>query len=177
MKSTTLTLVEIHKSYIKETNSTIPITTFRKICFETNQKMFEYMQEGKGNRIELIPYFGQMQYFRMKKQAVNDKGKILYTVNWKDTNKLWQDDPTTKNKNFIYYVNTWNVGVKWLRGPANKRAKWLKFLKFEASRTNGTECKTGNKNKIVSLLKSNELYYLNFPEYDIQLSKLQRNIK
>lgn len=177
MSLTTLNLTEIYNSYKLTVENPVSLTIFRKVCFQTNQKMFDYMQLGNGNRIELIPGFGQMQYFRMKKQAVNDKGKILYAVNWQETKKLWQDDLTTKNKNFVYYLNTWNVGVKWLRPPANKRAKWLKFLKFEASRTNGTKCKSGNKNKIVSLLKDNELYYLNFPEYDIQLSKLQRNIK
>lgn len=177
MKQTTLTLTAIYDKYKLTVDNPVPLTVFRKVCFKTNQKMFDYMQEGKGNRIDLPPGMGQMQYFRYKKQPVSSKGKILYPINWLETKKLWADDPSTVNKNFIYYINNWNVGVRWLKGPIVKMTKWIKFLKFQTSRTNGTECKTGNKNKIVSLLKENELYYLNFPEYDIQFSKLQRNYK
>jgi hypothetical protein len=118
-----------------------------------------------------------MQYFRFKKTAVSKSGKILYPVNWKETNKLWEEDPNLIGKNYVYYIRNWFIGIRWLKGSLLTVSKYVRFYKFKASRTNGTECKSGNKNKIVSLLNENELYYLNFPEYDIQSSKLQRNIK
>jgi hypothetical protein len=153
------------------------LKAYRKICAHVNALMFDYMQKGKGNRISFNNKLGEMQYFLFKKKPVNSKGKIIYPINWAETKKLWAESPELRNKNFVYYIRNWFVGCKWLKGNALNMSKYIRFYKFAASRTNGTECKTGNKNKIVSLLNSDELYHLNFPEYDIQSSKLQRNLK
>ena len=177
MSKTILTLKNSYDYYCQITPNPVPYSVYRKVCISTNQKMFEYMQEGKGNRISFGNKVGQMQYFRFKKKPTNKKGNIIYPINWQETTKLWEEDPSLKGKNYIYFIRNWYVGVRWLKGANLNMNKYVRFYKFVSSRTNGTECKSGNKNKIVSLLKSNELYYLNFPEYDIQSCKLQRNIK
>ena len=174
---TPLTLKDSYNYYCKISESPVDYSTYRKVCVDTNQAMFDYMQKGNGNRISFGNRLGQMQYFRFKKTAVSKSGKILYPVNWKETNKLWEEDPNLIGKNYVYYIRNWFIGIRWLKGSLLTVSKYVRFYKFKASRTNGTECKSGNKNKIVSLLNENELYYLNFPEYDIQSSKLQRNIK
>lgn len=177
MLKTILTIKDSYEHYCKSTDSPVSYQQYRKVCILTNQKLFEYMQEGKGNRISFGNRLGQMQYFRFKKKATNKKGNIIYPINWQETTKLWKDSPELKGKNYVYFIRNWYVGVRWLKGENLHINKHVRFYKFSSSRTNGTECKSGNKNKIVSLLKDNELYYLNFPEYDIQSSKLQRNIK
>lgn len=175
--TSTLTLKDSYVYYCQVTEKPVDYKTYRKVCKDTNQAMFDYMQQGNGHRISFGNRLGQMQYFRFKKTGVNNKGRILYPINWQETNKLWQEDPESIGKNYVYFIRNWFVGIKWLKGTMLHMSKYVRFYKFKANRTNGTECKSGNKNKIVSLLLENELYYLNFPEYDIQSGKLQRNIK
>ena len=177
MQKTTLTLNNCYLDYCKTAEKPLSLALYRKICVSTNKAMFDYMQLGEGNRISFGNRLGQMQYFKFKKKAVNSKGKIIYPINWLETNKLWKESPECKEKNFVYYTTLNMIGVKWVKGWAVNVPKVIRFYKFTASRTNGDKCTSGNKNKIVSLLKNNELYYLNFPEYDIQSRKLQRNIK
>lgn len=172
-----LTLKDSYNYYCTVVEKPVDYKTYRLVCKETNQEMFNYMQQGNGNRISFGNKMGQMQYYRFKKSGVNKNGKVTFPINWKETNKLWAEDPTLVGKNYVYYIKNWFVGIRWVKGTMLHRSKYVRFYKFKASRTNGTECKSGNKNKIVSLLEQNELYYLNFPEYDIQSSKLQRNIK
>lgn len=166
------TLRDSYDYYCKLNGSKRTYSQYYKICVSLNQEFFEFIQEGKGNRIAFGNRLGQMQYFKFKKKAVNYKGRIIYPINWPETNKLWKESPELTGKNYVYYTRNWYIGVRWIKGPAKTTAKYIKFYKFRTSRTNGSTCKSGNKNKIVSLLKEDELYYLNFPEYDLQASKL-----
>lgn len=84
-------------------------------------------------------------------------GKPNLPVNWHETKKLRTQGVINK---VVYFTDKWYCGWKWHRVTAYIRGK--NVYKFESSRTNGTHCKTGNKNKLVSLLRSDELAYTRF---------------
>ena len=169
-----LTLKDSYNYYCSITVKPVTYSIYYQVCVSLNHKLFEFIQLGEGNNITFDNRLGKLQYFKFKKKAATSKGRILYPINWPETNKLWKENPEFHGEKYVYFIRNWYVGVKWCKVLRNK---YSRFYKFVASRTNGTKCKSGNKNKIVSLLKEDSLYYLKFPEYDIQSSKLQRSTK
>jgi hypothetical protein len=111
----------------------------------------------EGNTFEMGSYMGSITIYRYERVfRLKEDGTPNLAIDWNETKKL---KASGINK-FVYHTDKYYCGWRWARGKCRIPGKGA--YKFKANRTNGVECKSGNINKLVRLLKSDELAYLRF---------------
>jgi len=152
------TLVEIYKNYKKEAKAPVDSKMFRDICSDFNIVIFEYLLEGKefnmGNNLSTLsiirrdrdprsPRIDWGESNKYKKELISE-GKELY------------NSKTGKGENwYIYHTDEFYCKYYWRKGKCKVKNKSV--YRFDATR--GIK---GNKEKLINLLKTNELAYLTF---------------
>ena len=151
-------MVNIYKDYKKETQNPIDSKLFRDICSEFNMIIFDYILEGKefnmGNNLSTLsiirrerdprsPRIDWGESNKYKKELILE-GKKLY------------DSNTGKGENwYIYHTDPFYCKYYWRKGKCKVSNKSV--YRFDATR--GIK---GNKEKLIYLLKNDELAYLKF---------------
>lgn len=67
----------------------------------------------KGEPIFFKKYLGNLQLYKEKREVyINEKGEVVneLPVNWRETWKLWKEQPQLKNKTYVRYVNKHSDG-------------------------------------------------------------------
>lgn len=158
MKSKSHTLKEVYRHYKEGAEKPVDFKTFTSICTEFNQEIIEELLEGKefnmqnnlgiisirrvdrDPRVLRINWAASMEY----RKELLEKGVQLYS---KKTGK--------GEKWHIYYTDKFYLEYHWSKYKckiANKAA-----YRFDATR--GVK---GNKEKLATLIKSDDLAYLRF---------------
>jgi len=151
------TLRDIYKSYTKEYGD-IDKLLFRGICSDFNIMIMDYILEGK--EFNLGQNLSTLSIIR------RDRDPRSPRIDWGESNKykqelldsgekLYDPESETGTKWHIYHTDSFYCKFYWKKGRCKVKNKSV--YKFEASR--GLK---GNKEKLISLLKEDELAYLKF---------------
>tara|TARA_R100000655_G_scaffold88234_1_gene128508 strand:+ start:174 stop:647 length:474 start_codon:yes stop_codon:yes gene_type:complete len=151
------TLTHMYKDYIKD-NDFIEAKLFRDICSDFNIEVMDNILEGKsfnmGNHLSTLSIVRQ------------DRDPRTPQINWGESNKYKKElidegtslyDPETNEgvKWHIYYTDDYYFKYYWRKGKCLVPNKSV--YRFDATR--GVK---GNKEKLINLLKEDELAYLKF---------------
>ena len=154
------TFKDIYDSYIEE-NGYIDKSVFTDICHTFNIGIIDYILEGKmfnmGNNLSTI------SIIRRERDPRSPR------VDWGESNKYKKElldsgeeiyDPITElgTKWFIYHTDEFYCKYYWNKGKCKVPNKSV--YRFDATR--GLK---GNKDKLIALLKEDDLAYLKFKKY------------
>tara|TARA_R110000787_G_scaffold219292_1_gene328032 strand:- start:455 stop:928 length:474 start_codon:yes stop_codon:yes gene_type:complete len=147
----------IYTDYVKE-NGDIDKSLFTNICHEFNIMMVDYILEGKefnmGNNLSTLSILRK------------DRDPRTPRLNWGESNKykkelleegqdLYNSETDKGIKWHIYYTDEFYCKYYWRKGKCKIKNKSV--YRFDATR--GIK---GNKEKLINLLKNDELAYLTF---------------
>lgn len=154
-------LKEIYKSYCVDSDSPLSKEVFKSLCEEFNMMVVDFILEG--GVLNLRNNLGYMSIRRIERNPSSP------TIDWWESNKykqellkegkkLYDAETGEGEKWFIYYTDKWYCKFHWEKSKCkipNKTA-----YRFTPSR--GLK---GNKEKLISLLKSDDLAYLRFKSH------------
>ena len=153
-------LKDIYEAYVEEYGD-IDKFLFRDICEEFNMLIIEYILEGKefnmGNNLSTISIIRR------------DRDPRSPRIDWGESNKykkqLLEEDQKLYNPNtgkgvkwHIYHTDDFYCKYYWRKSKCKITNKSV--YRFDATR--GIK---GNKEKLIALLKTDELAYLKFRKY------------
>lgn len=155
------TLKDSYKYYCVDSDSPVTKEVYKALCEEFNIMIVDFMLEGG-----VLNLRSNMSYISIKRIGRNPANP---TIDWGESNKykqellaegkeLYSETNPDGVKWFIYYTDKWYCKFHWEKGKCkipNKTA-----YKFTPSR--GLK---GNKEKLINLLKSDDLAYLRFKTY------------
>tara|TARA_R110002012_G_scaffold23069_4_gene78795 strand:- start:3767 stop:4237 length:471 start_codon:yes stop_codon:yes gene_type:complete len=148
----------IYNNYIKEYNDTVDKNTFKKICDEFNIEIIESILEGStfdmGNNLSTLsvrrvdrdprtPRVDWGESIKYRKE-LESEGAELYNVSTGKGQK-W----------YIYYTDKFYCKYYWKKGKCRIPNKSV----YRFTPTRGLK---GNKEKLINLLKTDDLAYLKF---------------
>ena len=154
----TYTLRDIYKAYKKEYNNNLDSNVFRNICSEFNIMIINYILEGKefnmGNNLSTISIIRKDRDPRSPRIDWGESNK--YKKELLEENKELYNSETGKGiKWHIYYTDDFYCKYYWRKGKC-------KVLNKSVYRFDATRGIKGNKEKLINLLKNDELAYLKF---------------
>tara|TARA_R110002012_G_scaffold2124_9_gene10222 strand:+ start:30668 stop:31144 length:477 start_codon:yes stop_codon:yes gene_type:complete len=152
------TSVDIYKSFTKNTDYNIERSVFMSICNTFNELIFDYILDGKSfnmgsnlstlevRKIERDPRSPAIDWGESNKykQELLDAGELLF-----------DKETQTGTKWHIYFTDTYYCKYHWRKGRCKIKNK-------SAYRFDATRGKIGNKEKLIRLLKEDDLAYLKF---------------
>jgi hypothetical protein len=155
------TLKDVYRDYCVDSESPLSKDVFKSLCEEFNIMAIDYVLQGG-----ILNLRNNLGYLSVRRIARNPKNP---TIDWAESNKYKQElikngdklfDPETGEgtKWFIYYTDKWYCKFHWEKAKCtipNKSA-----YRFSPSR--GLK---GNKEKLINLLKTDDLAYLRFKSY------------
>lgn len=160
MQTKSHTLKAVYKHF-KEHNKAVPFCTFSEICSEFNTGVMEELLQGK--EFNMMHNMGQLSILQVardpKKQTVNWGETLRYKKELLAQGVELYDSSTGKGTKWqIYYTDKYYYEYHWSKYRCKRKNK--SAYRFEATR--GIK---GNKEKLVSLLQSDDLAYLRFKKY------------
>jgi len=152
------TLRDIYKDYSTEVNSPVDSLTFRDICSEFNIGIMEHILEGK--TFNMGHNLSTLSITRHERDPRNPR------IDWGESNKYRKElieegvdifNPETGEGQqwFIYHTDSFYCKFYWKKGKCKVKNKSV--YRFDATR--GVK---GNKEKLIRLLKEDDLAYLKF---------------
>ena len=155
------TLSHIYNNYAKNVANAVDKMLFKDICSEFNMLAVDYILEGK--EFNMGYNLSTLSIVRMKRDPRSPR------VDWSESNKykeelrlagskLYNKDSGEGVKWQIYFTDENYYKYYWRKGKCSVPNKSV--YRFDATR--GVK---GNKEKLTSILKSNELAYLKFKKY------------
>ena len=152
------TLRDVYKVYSTEVSKPVDSLTFRDICSEFNIGIMDYILEGK--EFNLGSNLSSISVTRQDRDPRNPR------IDWGESNKYRKelleegkdiyDASTGKGESwFIYHTDPFYCKFYWNKGKCKIKNKSV--YRFDATR--GIK---GNKEKLIKLLKTDELAYLKF---------------
>ena len=155
------TLLDIYKDYKKSVDSSIDAKTFRDICSDFNIIIFDYILEGKefnmGNNLSTLSIIRRERDPRSPRIDWGESNK--YKKELLEEGKNLYDSKTGKGENwYIYHTDSFYCKYYWRKGKCVIKNKSV--YRFDATR--GVK---GNKEKLIHLLKEDDLAYLKFRKH------------
>lgn len=161
MQTKSHTLKAVYKDYQKETEEAVDSNTFSDICSEFNLAIVEALLDGY--EFNMQSNLGTMSIRRVER----DPRKL--SVDWAETAKYKKElldsgvelfnSLTGKGEKWhIYYTDKYYCKYHWTKSKAKVKNKTV--YRFDATR--GVK---GNKEKLITLLKSDDIAYLRFKKY------------
>jgi len=155
------TLSHIYNAYAKEKTLPIDKPLFKDICGEFNMMAVDYILEGK--EFNMGYNLSTLSIVRMQRDPRSPR------VDWRESNKykeelkalkipLYNHETGQGTKWQIYFTDDAYYKYYWRKGKCAVPNKSV--YRFDATR--GVK---GNKEKLTSVLHSNELAYLKFKKY------------
>lgn len=98
-----------------------------KLYYSFMSRVNELMREHliKFGKLELPRKFGTITLFE-KDNTFRDFNVVNLAINWKETNKLWEEHPELRKKEFVRYDHAYNAHVS-----SRHRYKLLSFITFK----------------------------------------------
>ena len=156
------TLKHIYNNYIEDTNSSIDLETFRSICSEFNIKIFDYILEGKdfnmGNNLSTLSIIRRDRDPRSPRIDWGESNKYKKEL-IKNGKKLYNSETGEGESWYIYHTDPFYCKYYWRKGKCIITNKSV--YRFDATR--GLK---GNKEKLIHILKNDDLAYLRFRKYE-----------
>jgi hypothetical protein len=152
------TSVDIYKDFIQTTDSQIEKSVFMDICNTFNTLIFEYILDGKS--FNMGSNLSTLEVRKVERDPRNP------AIDWGESNKYKQEllDKGTPifNKEtgegvkwHIYFTDEYYCKFHWRKIKCKVKNKSV--YRFDATRG-----KVGNKEKLIKLLKEDDLAYLKF---------------
>lgn len=152
------TLTDIYQDYKEVTDSIIDKKVFRAICEEFNIGIIDYLLEGK--ELNLGNNLSTLSIVRMDRDPRNP------AIDWGESNKykaelltegteLYNAETGKGQRWHIYFTDDFYCKFYWRKGKCKVPNKSV--YRFDATR--GLK---GNKEKLIKLLKEDDLAYLKF---------------
>ena len=152
------TLRDIYKKYNQEYNTNINSNLFRDICSEFNIMIINYVLEGKefnmGNNLSTISIIRKDRDPRSPRIDWGESNKYKKEL-LKEGKDLYNSETGKGIKWNIYHTDSFYCKYYWRKGKCKVSNKSV--YRFDATR--GIK---GNKEKLIYLLKNDELAYLKF---------------
>jgi hypothetical protein len=144
------TLKDIYKTYTKDSNDTVDKNIYNSIIQEFNIMIIDYILEGKdfnmGNNLSTLSII-RRESNKYKKELL-EEGKDLYNSETGEGVK-W----------YIYHTDEFYCKYYWRKGKCKIPNKSV--YRFDATR--GLK---GNKERLITLLKEDDLAYLKFKKHN-----------
>lgn len=152
------TIKAIHKDYNESSETKIDINLFTDICSEFNIAIFDALLDGY--EFNMQNNLGTLSVKRKMRDPRN------LTIDWAETNKYKKelieqgvklfDSATGEGEKWhIYYTDKFYCKYHWAKIKS-------KVTNKSAYRFDPTRGKKGNKEKLIALLKTDDLAYLRF---------------
>jgi|TARA_R100000084_G_C4647501_1_gene147638 hypothetical protein len=152
------TIVDIYNSYKADKNQYVDKETFKNICNQFNIMIMDYILEGK--EFNMGYNLSTLSIVRRERDPRTPR------INWGESNKykkelveqgkkLYSADTDSGEKWHIYHTDGFYCKFYWRKGKCSVPNKSV--YRFDATR--GIK---GNKEKLINLLKTDELAYLKF---------------
>ena len=152
------TLRDIYKKYNQEYNTNINSNLFRDICSEFNIMIINYVLEGKefnmGNNLSTLSIVRKDRDPRSPRIDWGESNKYKKEL-LKEGKDLYNSETGKGIKWHIYHTDSFYCKYYWRKGKCKVSNK--SGYRFDATR--GIK---GNKEKLIYLLKNDELAYLKF---------------
>ena len=152
------TLRDIYKKYNQEYNTNINSNLFRDICSEFNIMIINYVLEGKefnmGNNLSTLSIVRKDRDPRSPRIDWGESNKYKKEL-LKEGKDLYNSETGKGIKWHIYHTDSFYCKYYWRKGKCKVSNKSV--YRFHATR--GIK---GNKEKLIYLLKNDELAYLKF---------------
>ena len=154
------TLRNITKKYIKEYGD-IDTNLFRDICSEFNILSMDYILDGKelsmGNNLSSLSITRQERDPRSPRIDWGESNKYKAEL-LKENKQIYNSETGEGVKWHIYYTDEFYCKYYWKKGKCKVKNKSV--YRFDATR--GVK---GNKEKLIHLLKTDDLAYLKFKKH------------
>jgi len=151
------TLQNIYEDYVKE-YSEIDKSLFKDICEEFNIMIMDYILDGKefnmGNNLSTLSIIRRDRDPRSPRLDWGESNKYKKEL-LEEGQKLYDSETGEGIKWHIYHTDEFYCKYYWRKGKCKVKNKSV--YRFDATR--GVK---GNKEKLINLLKTNELAYLTF---------------
>jgi len=155
------TIKDIHKDYIQNVEDPIETRLFKEICEEFNMHVIDMILDGKE-----FPMGHNMATLSIRRIERNPSKP---TIDWWESNKykqeliaegkeLYNAETEVGQKWFIYYTDPWYCKYHWQKS----RCKLANKSAYRFTPTRGIK---GNKEKLTSLLRTDDLAYLRFRKH------------
>jgi hypothetical protein len=128
---------DYYRAYSKESNAPVDRTTYSSIIKEFNGYVRERIsKKGAGY---IFPYrLGKVELRKVKTEVkIDENGNVINNLppNWKETWKLWNENPKAKEKGVkIRYTNEHTGGytfrISYIRSKANFKNKSIYKMQF-----------------------------------------------
>ena len=156
------TIVDIYNSYKSDKNQYVDKETFKNICNQFNIMIMDYILEGK--EFNMGYNLSTLSIVRKERDPRTPR------INWGESNKykkelasqgkeLYSKHTDSGEKWHIYHTDEFYCKFYWRKGKCSVPNKSV--YRFDATR--GIK---GNKEKLINLLKTDELAYLKFKKKD-----------
>ncbi len=161
------TLKDAYKHYKAQTEHPVSQELYEDICKEFNIKLFDLILTGY--EFDMGSNMGTISIARI------ERSPTTLTVDWNETKKYKQelieqgvklyDSATGEGEKYhIYYTDKFYCKYHWTKSKCKVKNKMA--YRFDATRG-----KKGNKEKLISLLKTDDIAYLRFKKHDLQINK------
>jgi hypothetical protein len=151
------TLQNIYEDYVEE-YSEIDKSLFKDICEEFNIMIMDYILDGKefnmGNNLSTLSIIRRDRDPRSPRLDWGESNKYKKEL-LEEGQKLYDSETGEGIKWYIYHTDEFYCKYYWRKGKCKVKNKSV--YRFDATR--GVK---GNKEKLINLLKTNELAYLTF---------------
>tara|TARA_R110002020_G_scaffold30346_2_gene95697 strand:- start:925 stop:1401 length:477 start_codon:yes stop_codon:yes gene_type:complete len=151
------TLQNIYEDYVEE-YSEIDKSLFKDICEEFNIMIMDYILDGKefnmGNNLSTLSIIRRDRDPRSPRLDWGESNKYKKEL-LEEGQKLYDSETGEGIKWHIYHTDEFYCKYYWRKGKCKIKNKSV--YRFDATR--GVK---GNKEKLINLLKTNELAYLTF---------------
>ena len=155
------TITQIYKSYKENTDTPLDKALFKEICEEFNISLIDTLLEG--NVFQMKHNLASLSIRRIERNPSSP------TIDWWESNKykqelltegkeLYNNETGEGEKWFIYYTDPWYCKYHWQKS----RCKLANKTAYRFTPTRGVK---GNKEKLTSLLKNDDLAYLRFKKH------------
>jgi hypothetical protein len=155
------TLKDVYKSYCLDSESPLDKNTFKALCEEFNIMSMEHILEG--GVLNLRPNLSQLSIVRISRNYASK------TIDWgesmkykeeliKEGKELFNPNTGEGTKWFIYYTDKWYCKFYWEKNKC-------KVPNRSAYRFSPSRGLKGNKEKLINLLKNDDLAYLRFRKH------------
>jgi hypothetical protein len=162
MPTQSKTLKHGYKHYKVHVEQPVSQELYENICREFNIKLFDLILDGY--EFDMGSNMGTLSVKRI------DRSPSSLTVDWNETKKLKEellsqgvelyDSSTGKGEKYhVYYTDKFYCRYLWTKSKCKVKNKTV--YRFDASRG-----RKGNKEKLIHLLKTDDLAYLRFKKHN-----------
>jgi hypothetical protein len=160
MTDKTLTMSDSYNYYCKKYKK-IDKKVYHNIISIMNNTIIEHLLKGEGNLFKIPYHLGTLSINRVDRFIKVKDDKPKFAVDWGKTRKFRKEGIISQDK-LVYFTDNYYVGYFWNRQNCNVPGN--RGYSFVSARSNGVQCKSSARNRLVEKLNEHSEYYLKFPK-------------